>query len=474
MLRIAVLGGGVSGLSCCYFLKKIFGSQAELKLFEAEARVGGWVQTIELGGSLCELGARSLRTKGSGVKTLELIEELGLEEQLLTNSKQARLRYLWQAGKLHQLPATICQLLFSKLTRQFLPQLMQEIVRKEKRAAVFDGALDDDESIYDFFTRRFSRELTECLIDPMMSGIYAGDIRKLSLKACCPTFYRWQTEYGSLLKGALFSKRLGSTQRQTPFLQKMQKAQMVSFKGGMELLIRAFESRLEGMIERQKRCIGLKNECTGKAITLSFADGTSFVFDHVVSALPVKALKVFFKEDSAVLPLLEGFSTTSLLVINAIWQKPLLAKEGFGYLVASREKQPLLGVIWDSSAFPWHNSSQAQTRLSLMMGGSHRPDLVELDDEAVLKLALNCLKDHLNIEKEPDHLYLHRAVGAIPQYTVGHLQRVEQLRGFLKQKQPRLELIGNSFDGVSISDCIESGRRSAQAVFSAADQLANK
>lgn len=197
--QVIILGAGVSGLSCAWSLKKKYGSSIQITILEKSSRVGGWIQTIRSNGFLFEQGPHSYRSKGTGYHTLQLIEELGLQDKVIEADSSARFRYLYLNQKLEKLPHNLMSFLTSPLTKGVIPALLSDFLRP-KRA-------HSDESIYDYFARHLTPSLAETFVDPMISGIYAGDMRKLSLQACFPKLHNKEQEYGSLLRGLLFSSK---------------------------------------------------------------------------------------------------------------------------------------------------------------------------------------------------------------------------------------------------------------------------
>ena len=195
MKKIIILGGGISGLSLLWSLKKKHGKQADVILLEKTSRVGGWIRTVKKEGFLFEKGPRSCRTQGHGRATLRLIEELGLQKQVIQADASAHHRYLYFQQHLQKIPSSFLSFLFSPLTRKIIPHLLKEWLVPKAR--------EEDETVHDFFSRRISREAAETFVNSLTLGIYACDSRKLSIKSCFPSIYAWEQQYGSLLKGAL-------------------------------------------------------------------------------------------------------------------------------------------------------------------------------------------------------------------------------------------------------------------------------
>ncbi len=389
-MRILILGGGISGLSAAWFLKKK-DPGAKITLLEKTDRLGGWIRTDRENGFLFERGPRTFPA-GRSPHLLQLIQELGLERELISSDPAASKRYLWRNGKLRS---------FSSLLPRFLPVLLLEFFIKPKKG--------EDETIYEFAVRRFSKACAELIFDPMSLGIYAGDIRKLSLQSCFPKFKEWEERHGSLVK-ALFK-------------QEKKAKGLFTLKGGMERLVSELEKQLD--IEIVPRCEvakvrGLEIEAGGKLWTA----------DRVYSALPASALAPLFGA---------SFASQSLTIVHLVF--PYTSqKRGFGYLIPSIEKEPLFGMVWDSFIFP-QQDEQPVFRMTAMV----RPET-----ENPILAAIDAARRHLGIGGEPLHTSVFQAREAIPQYETGHSIKA----ALLEEKHPSLTFLGNAFEGVSVEACI--------------------
>jgi protoporphyrinogen/coproporphyrinogen III oxidase len=450
--RIVLLGAGISALAAAWFLKKNLGSKIDLLILEKEARAGGWIQTVRENGFLFEQGPRSCRSNGNGQESLALIEALGLESEILIPHPAARNRYLYGEGGLKRLPKHLYEVPFHSLTRSW-PKALWNDWRSPKRA-------DEDESIQQFFSRRLGESWAESLIDPFVSGIYAGDCSRLSLKSCFPLFDQWEQEKGSLLKGAWGYRT--SPQFKSPFVQSVQRFPLFSFKEGMETLPRALADQL-------KVCLLLGHEASNlkfhsNRIEVKLKNGEQIEADHLISTLPAFSLGTLLEEYPSLSGKLKELKYGSILLVNIGFKGFVLPYKGFGYLVPSKMKLPLLGCVWDSSIFPQQNGGENQTRLTLMFGGSRHPEVMQLDEAEAGQWTRKFLHEHLGIDALPDTIQVKRACHAIPQFEVGFDRwKREVLQSFL-HLSPSFHLSGSSFTGVSINDCISQGRQLAQQI----------
>lgn len=450
MRKIVILGGGISGLSLLWYLRKQYGKSASITLLEKTSRAGGWIRTLKKEGFLFERGPRSCRTSGNGKATLQLVEELGLQNQVIAADPSAHDRFLYLDKRLQKVPSSLLSLLFSPLTRKMIPQLMMEW--KVPRGIV------EDESIHAFFTRRLGVEATDTLLDPLSAGIYAGNIHHLSAKSCFPQLFQWERQYGSLMKGAFFSHFSKNDKPSSTFTKKMDNVSLFSFKDGMESLPQALGKHLEAHILTDHEVTGLRFHSSG--IDLQLINGRTLEADQVYSTLPAHVLSPLIRPpQSTAADLLKSISAASVAVVSLGYKQKLLSQQGFGYLVPSKEKENILGMVWDSCVFPQQSLLAEETRLTVMMGGTRMFHFSQWNEFDFLSCALEAVSDHLQIQAEPDVVDVHIAHAAIPQYEVGHQQKKIALQAAIEELSPRLTVLGSSFDGVSVNDCIANAKQ---------------
>lgn len=456
--RVVILGAGISGLSCAWFLKKRFGSSLAVTILEKSSRLGGWIDTEETEGFLFEKGPRSCRTQGAGLKTLELIEELQLQDQVIVADSQAHIRYLYTGGTLEKLPSTPLSLFRSPLMKGGFSALVRDLIAPTGQ--------EQDESIEDFMSRRFNLALAHQFMDPLVSGIYAGDIKKLSLKSCFPLLHQLEQQHRSVLWGVCRSQwtkacrkawgkawKTASSFSVSPFVQRLKQEPLISFKQGMSTLIQALANQWGGEI---------RFNCSPKALTFH-PEGVSLALphqqtleaDHLILAIPAPAIADLLAPHHPPLQrLLSQLPYATVAVVNLGYRANVLKQKGFGYLVPSSEKESILGCVWDSSIFPQQNRHPNETRLTLMMGGTLHPFIEESSESHCLDLALEALARHLNIQEVPDFAQVKIAKQAIIQYEVGYSSLKETLHSILLNSFPHLTLIGPINGGVSVNECI--------------------
>ncbi len=437
-MKIIILGGGISGLSTAFYLQKALPA-ARITLVEQQKRLGGWIRTELQEGFLFEKGPRGFKCSGHGQDILQLIEEAGLQHQLIACSPEAKKRYVFHQGRLHPAPGSLWQMFSSPLTRDLLPQILREAFIKKAPPA--------DESIYHFIERRYSKEAAERLIDPLTACIYGGDIRALSVQSCFPALKEWEQQHGSLLIGGL-KQAFRPRRRSGPSL--------ATLKEGMQSLVHALADRLRGELLLGEKALSITSLDNGIAVDLE--NGKRLEADALISTLPIDALSSIAKMPAIATP------SASIAVVNVGWNKPVLKDKGFGCVFPSRSLSPLLGIVWDSSAFPQQNSHPEQTRLTLMIGGTHYPEAAILKEKDLNIMTIELLKSHLNIDAAPDAIAFFRAKNAIPQYLVGHQKKADEWKKELIKKFPKLFPSGTPWDGVALGSCIVQSKRVTEKI----------
>ncbi|MEI8366394.1 MAG: protoporphyrinogen oxidase [Parachlamydiaceae bacterium] len=454
--RIVIVGAGISGLALGWFLKQRLGNQIDLKIVEASDRVGGWIRTNQCGDFLFEAGPRSCRARGKAVETLQLIEDLGLADQVITASTSATTRYLYADGSLQQLPKGVFSLLTSPLMRGILPSLWREWSAP--------SSFQQDESIADFVDRRFGGDIAERFFDPLVSGIYAGDIRRLSVRSCFPEMYRLEQESGSIVGGLLkqLLKRKIKGPPRSAFVEKMLRSPIFSFQKGMATLTDRLGTTLRD--ELLMNCKVVDMNLSAKNIEVCTDTQGTLHADHIFLATPAHATATILRSISPQLvDQIMAMPSTTVAVVNLGWNKKVLNREGFGYLVPTREQEEVLGVVWDSSVFPHHNLTPSQTRLTVMMGGTHHPAIEKISNEEILRRSLGAVSKHLGINVEPDSSHVVMARQAIPQYSVNHHAKMQAIEDNLSLiSTARVHLLGSSWGGVSIHDCVFSAKQMSE------------
>ncbi|XP_046335282.2 protoporphyrinogen oxidase-like [Haliotis rufescens] len=470
MSTAVILGGGVSGLAAVYYLQRQTAAKfAKIILLEGSDRLGGWVRSTRYdNGAVFEHGPRSLRPVGdSGINSLLLAEELGLTNQILpclSTSAAAKNRFLFIDGQVHVLPNSLKSIMTTQapFSKPMILSGLKELLTKKGD--------NSDETVHGFVARRFGSELADYAVDPMCRGIFAGDCRNLSIDACFPILTNLEREHGSVIKGMLKPKKRDIPSSSLVRAAKLEKWVSWSLKTGLQELTDAMSTVIGQNSATEVRtstpCMGIEVLHDGRLKVKT--EGEDITADHIFSG-------VYSKDLGSLLPPspfqdnLMQIPAVSVVVINVEYEGLQLPHEGFGHLLPSFESGPVLGVIYDSCTFPEHNRADMadSTRLTVMLGGAWFDDLVKLtnlDESHLNQIALDTLKTQLGITEKPTRTYVTLQKNCIPQYVLGHNQRLSSMDRYLADTRLPLSLIGSSYRGPSVNDCIYNTRQTVEKI----------
>jgi oxygen-dependent protoporphyrinogen oxidase len=435
-----IVGGGISGLACAYALQK---KGQNVLVAEAASRPGGVIQSIEKNGYLLEQGPQSF----SGTPSLfALCADLGLNEQLV-EAPHGVPRFVLLGGKLVPVPMSPPAFLFSGLLdwkTKFA--VLSEVLRTSCPP-------DTDESIAAFTRRKFSCELLDRLVGPFVSGIYAGDPEQISLRAAFPSFYEAEKSAGSVVRGmfraAKTSKAAVSQPRRRPSL--------ISFRSGNESLITALAHRLGRSLRCDVGATAISRTERGFLVRLQKAGGAEEIqCERLVLATPTYTAANLLKDlIPPVAPPLREVAYAPVAVVSLGYGREQVGHslQGFGFLAPRSSGIRTLGTVWNSSLFPGR-TPQGQVLLTSFVGGATDLSAADLSDEALSTLVHKELTPILGISDPPKMQHVTLYTHAIPQYNLGHTDRLETIRAAADQV-PGLWLTGNYWYGPAIGSCIE-------------------
>jgi oxygen-dependent protoporphyrinogen oxidase len=461
MRKIAVIGAGISGLSTAHAVEWLAGEaglEVEITVFEKENRTGGKIWSIKEEGYLCEWGPNGFLD--SKPMTLELCDRLGIGNRLERSNDNARKRFIYSGGILNRLPENGPMFLKSKLISwPGKIRLAQEFFKPQRT----DGV---DETLAEFARRRLGAEALDKLIGPMVSGIFAGNPETMSLKSCFPRIHELEQQYGGLLKAMV---KLAKQKKAEARAGKQVASAagpggvLTSFVGGIQELTDVTAKSLRGTVHVSRAVSGLKPVEGGWELRL--ADGSNFDAELVVSAAPSHVLKeLTWPLDGELSELLAGIPYAPMNVICFGYERQKVGQDldGFGYLIPKKEGCQILGTLWDSSIFP-ERAPEDHILLRSMMGGATNPEAIELSDAEVKKRTMAELEKIMGIAAEPDFVRIFRHQRAIPQYIVGHAERLVAIDERLKAHHG-LILTGNAFYGIGLNDCVNAANKAGAQV----------
>lgn len=436
MKRVAVIGGGISGLSTAFLLKR---KGNDVTVFESSTSFGGNLQTIEKDGYTIELGPNSLLR---APHSIDLIRLLDLENDVVAAGPTAKKRYVLWNGRLKALgPASLFNGFFSLKT---LGKLVREpFLRSES---------PEHESLADFIERRLGAEILEKAVDPFVSGIHAGDPRDLSIRAAFPKLFEMERNFGSLIVGAFRGKRPKPDQSFP---------RTFSFVGGIKTLV----DRLVEVLGESSLRPGVRIETIGDMSSGRFeVEGEEF--DDVVVSTPAwAAAELIRARDAGLGDDLASVVYPQVAVAITGFRSEQIGQplDGFGFLVPSREDRPILGTLFISSIFP-DRAPERRHLLTTFLGGVRRGNLLDsMSDEEVNETVMGQLADILKISGEPELFFLKRWKRAIPQYRVGYEDILAKCEIF-EQQNPGIFFCSNFYRGISVGDCIKNAFSTADRV----------
>jgi len=442
MKHVIIIGGGIAGLTTAYCLKK---AGFDVTLIERNSYVGGAIRTVfKHNRYLLELGPNTFLSNSDII--ISLSRTLGVEGHLVSNPKAAQKRYLYRNKALHALPfgpkAFLRSPIMSYLGKARL--LIEPLIRSKS---------PDHESLAAFVQRRAGKELLEALVDPFVSGVYAGDPYQLEVRSVFPRLIEIERECGSILMGM---KRLRGN---------LGGNDLLSYCWGMETLPSRLYDMLKKSIRTDTGVETIEQPTDKKWLVRLDTYGETIEADAVVIATQAsEAARLLVPHAAEIFKPLMGIPYVPMAVVHTAYgRRDIPVKmDGFGFLIPRREKVRLLGSIWSSSLFP-NRAPQGEALLTSFIGGATDPHAINLDDHELLAHAGSGLEQTMGIRAEPHFHHITRIAQAIPQYTIGHAARLEAIADGT-QKLPGIFLTGSYFRGISVADTIAHARETAYLI----------
>lgn len=449
-----VIGGGVSGLSTAYHLTR---AGQSVQILEAAERLGGAIGTRQIDGWQFETGPNTLmRSPDLNV----LLSELDLEIEAVTANEMAKKRFVVKNGHPVALPGGPLELLTSPLFG------LGDLLHLAREPWIKPAT--SEETIAQFVQRRLGQGFLDWAIDPFVSGVYAGDPQRLSVRAATPKIYALEQEYGSLIRGGL-AKMKAARQPQADGASPEKKG-LISFPAGMGVLISRLADRIHqsgrGQIRIATPVTALTRTADGIWLAES-TEGTVIKAKSVVLAIPAGAaarLLSPLNPDLADLLAAIEYPPVTSVVLGFDRQQVAHPLNGFGMLIPGREQRRTLGVLFSSTLFP-NRAPEGKVLLTAFIGGRRHPEAAEGDDDALVKRVVADLSPLLGIRGAPTFEQVQRWPQAIPQYELGHLERLQAIEAE-SRTLPGLYLAGNWRTGIAVGDCLQGGAKLARTMAS--------
>jgi oxygen-dependent protoporphyrinogen oxidase len=465
--RIAVIGGGISGLAAAYDLVQR-APNVDLLLFEASDRLGGVVDTTSRNGFLIEAAADSFLTTSPAA--VDLAHRVGLERELIASNASHRQSFVIQNGRLQPIPEGFQAMAPSRIRPMFASRVLS--LRGKIRLAfeyfVPPKASDEDESLGSFVRRRFGHETFDRLAQPLVGSVYTADSERLSIDATMPRFRQMEREHGSLLRAALRQRN----QQQIDSSGGARYGQFKSLRHGMMSLVRAIAERLPAQSLQLASPVQTVLPLEGNRWMLSIGGEhpRSVVTDGLIIATPsTRASTLLAGFDASLAEDLAQIEYASCAVVSLGYRRNQIKHplNGFGFVVPLVEQRTILSCSFSSEKYS-ERAPQGAVLLRVFIGGACQSGLLRLTASQLVALAEREVANLLQIQGEPVLRHVTRQHRAMPQYHIGHRNRVAAIHDRLA-RHSTLALAGNAYSGVGVPACIQSGQEAAHRILSRLD-----
>jgi oxygen-dependent protoporphyrinogen oxidase len=462
MKQVAIIGGGISGLTAAFHLEKARALGADLRytVFETGQRLGGSMYSDRVEECLVEAGPDSFLTEKPWALTL--CKELGIDDQLIGSNDAQRKTYIVVNHRLIAMPDGLMFMVPTKLVPTALSPLFSwsTKVRMAQELLHPPRPMENDETVGELVERHFGAEVVDRLADPLLSGVYGGDANKLSARAVLPRFVEMEEKYGSLSKAMLaaHNKMRAMAGKQPP------RPLFSSLKDGMQQMVDSIAARLDRSATRLRtRVRGIYPK--GDRWRLAIDMGDDEVFDAVIVATPANVAGALLEAvDRDMADDLLGVTYSSSVTVTLGYHMDQLRHlpPGFGFLVPRSEGRRMLACTFVHNKFP-HRAPADKGILRCFLGGARDEAVLNLTDDEIVDTVRKELSQLVKLEARPMFERVYRWRGAMAQYESGHIARIARIEKRLKDI-PGLELAGNAYHGIGVPDCIREGMNAANAV----------
>lgn len=426
---------------------------------------GGKIVTHRVGQLVMEAGPDSfLSQKPWG---MELCRRLGIADQLINTNPVEKKASVLRGGQLHELPEGLVTFTPTQLGPFFRSGLLSwiDLARMGCDVLIPPRRATDDESLASFFRRRFGRHACERVMEPLMAGIYAGDAEQMSLRATFPRFYELEQAHGSVIRGMMAARR---ARMQTTPDGRPRHTMFVTLKNGLADLVAGLTAHIQqagGMLKAgvQVEALRVRSHQAGRWMyDIICADGTSLSAEALVLATPAYVSAELVRPLTPMAAgLMELIPYASTATISLIYPAEAVGNrlQGFGFVVPRIEGRDLIAATWTSLKWP-HRASPQDVSVRCYLGGVGREAILQRDDEALVQCVRDELASIVGLQATPHYVEVNRWNRAMPQYTIGHLDRLAQMEAALS-RFGGLAVTGAGYRGVGLPDCIRDGAETA-------------
>jgi oxygen-dependent protoporphyrinogen oxidase len=467
--RVAVIGGGISGLAAAHRLREI-DPTANVVLFEGSDRLGGILQTSRRDGWLIERSADMFSTREPWA--LDLCRRLGIADELIETDARYRRAYVVRRGRLLPVPEGFTLMSPAKVWPVVTTPLLSPLGKLRLAWECFTPPRRDeaDESLQSFVVRRFGREAFDRLVQPLIGGIYTADPAKLSVQATLPQFVELERRHGSLIRGMRRSEIRGQRTEVPEQGAGARYGQFVAPRDGMQRLVEAIAARLPPEVARLNAPVE-RIECGPQWRVWLRGAPLPEQFDELILAAGGAVSSRLLQGIDPPLAELIGripHAGCSVGVLGVRRQQLARQLAGFGFVVPAIENRQIIAGSLASLKFPGR-APEGKMLLRVFVGGALQPELGELPDDEIRRIVLAELRELLGLEGEPEFFEVARWPGMMPQYHVGHLELVRQIET-RAAAIGHFALAGNAYRGVGVPFCINSGEQAAERVLTSAQR----
>ncbi|PWU00404.1 MAG: protoporphyrinogen oxidase, partial [Terriglobia bacterium] len=446
--------GGISGLSTAYYLARRGVSSS---LIEERPRLGGVIQTEHAEGCTIEAGPDSFISAKPAA--LELIRELGLAGEVIGSNDYSRKTFVWKGGRLVPLPEGLMMMVPTKIMPLVTTPLLSWSTKLRMGIELLRAPRphNGDQSVAEFIEEHYGAEAVDYLAEPLLSGIYGGNPRELSVTSVLPRFVTLSREYGSLTRGVLAERAKAPRQNGTaaPLFR--------TLKGGLSQMIDALTASLESsMVVKRAHAQTIERAASGFRVRLN---GEWIEAAHVVVATEAhKAAALLGGVDARLAALLGTVAYSSSMTVALGFDAADFSTppEGHGFLVPKKERRRLMACTWVGMKFP-HRVPEGKIVARCFLGGMEDAGVLTESDETIASIVLEELQEIAGFQARPKFVRIARWPQSMAQYTVGHPERLAEMQARVAAI-PGLHLAGNAYEGIGIPDCIRLGKRAAEAI----------
>jgi oxygen-dependent protoporphyrinogen oxidase len=464
MKRIAIIGGGISGLSAAFTIEEKCqsGTDVQYVLFESGPRLGGVMVTDHVDGCLVEAGPDSFLTEKPWAA--DLCGRIGLGDQLIGSNDSERKTYIVAKGKLVVMPDGLMFMVPTKIMPTVFSPLFSWRTKLRMAAEWFHPPhkASEDETVAEMVRRHYGPEMVELLADPLLSGVYGGEASGLSVRAVLPRFADMESKHGSLGR-AMLESRKQARKKMGAAANVPARPLFTSLKDGMQQMVDALVARLDAKALKTSAVVqSVIRQDNGWTVCAGYQ---SDQFDAVIIATPAHAAADLLEstDENLARDLSEIKYSSSVTVTLGYDEKVRRAlPPGFGFLVPRSEGHRMLAATFVHNKFP-HRAPENRALVRCFLGGARDEPILEMSGKEILEIVRGELRQIISLNAEPLFARVYKWRSAMAQYSVGHLERLQRIEA-LRQKLPGLALAGNGYNGIGVPDCVRSGTEAAGKV----------